>query len=87
MRLIAVHPEFIEMYHEIAEFRREPEELIGMFSEALYIMDRNTEKYMVDELKEKVKLTEQELEAEQKRADSAEKRVRELEAVIAGIKE
>ena len=62
MRLIAVQPEFIEMYREIAEFRREPEELIGMFSEALYIMDRNTEKYMVDELKEKVKLAEQKLE-------------------------
>ena len=62
MRLIEVHPEFSDMYHEIAEFRREPEELIGMFSEALYIMDRNTEKYMVDELKEKVKLAEQKLE-------------------------
>ena len=101
MRLIAVHPEFIEMYREIAEFRREPEELIGMFSEALYIMDRNTEKYMVDELKEKVKLAEQkleqikqeneavrqELEAEKKRADSAEAWATELEAVIAGMKE
>ena len=62
IRLTEAHPEFGEMYQEIAEFRRDPEELIGMFSEALYIMDRNTEKYMVDELKEKVKLAEQELE-------------------------
>ena len=38
------------MYQEITEFRRKPEEVIGMFSEALRIMDRNTTKYMIDEL-------------------------------------
>jgi predicted transposase/invertase (TIGR01784 family) len=51
-KLIEAYPEFLGIYEEIAEFRKDPKELIGMFSEALYIMDRNTEKYMIDELKE-----------------------------------
>ena len=38
-----------------------------MFSEALYIMDKNTERYMIDELKERCN------EAEQ-RADEAEEK-------------
>ncbi len=44
VKLVEAHPEFAEMYQEIAEFRRVPKELIGMVPEALYIMDRNTEK-------------------------------------------
>ena len=72
MKLIDTHPEFAEMYKEIAEFRKDPKELTGMFSEALYIMDRNTEKYMVDELKERVELANQRAEAAEQRADNAE---------------
>ena len=54
MRLINSHPEFLPMYKEITEFRKEPAEVIGMFSEELRIMDRNTTKYMIDELHEQV---------------------------------
>ncbi len=83
MKLIDTHPEFAEMYKEIAEFRKDPKELTGMFSEALYIMDRNTEKYMVDELKERVELANQRAEAAEQRADNEKQRAdskeRELE--------
>ena len=83
MKLIDTHPEFAEMYKEIAEFRKDPKELTGMFSEALYIMDRNTEKYMVDELKERVELANQRAEAAEQHADYEKKRAdskeRELE--------
>jgi len=48
--LLINRPGFLPMYQEITEFRRKPEEVIGMFSEALRIMDRNTTKYMIDEL-------------------------------------
>ena len=77
MKLIDTHPEFAEMYKEIAEFRKDPKELTGMFSEALYIMDRNTEKYMVDELKERVELVTQRAEAAEQRADNAERELEE----------
>ena len=54
LRLLKIHPEFLPMYKEITEFRTDPEEVIGMFSEALKIMDRNTTKYMIDELQETI---------------------------------
>jgi len=38
----------------MAEFGRKPEELITMFSEFLREMDRNTIRYMVDDMKEKI---------------------------------
>ena len=60
MKLIEAYPEFIDIYKEIAEFRRDPKELIGMFSEALLELDRNTERYMIDELKEDVEKAEAE---------------------------
>ena len=54
LRLLDSHPEFLPMYKEIAEFRKKPWEVISMFSEALRIMDRNTTKYMIDELNETI---------------------------------
>ena len=42
MNLLTLYPEFGELYKEIAEFRKNPKELIYMYSEALAIMDRNT---------------------------------------------
>ncbi|MBQ4242206.1 MAG: PD-(D/E)XK nuclease family transposase [Lachnospiraceae bacterium] len=63
MKLIEAYPEFIDIYREIAEFRRDPRELIGMFSEALLELDRNTERYMIDELKEDVEKAEVERDA------------------------
>lgn len=43
-----------ELYAEMAEFGRRPEELVTMFSEMLREMDRNTIRYMVDDMKEQI---------------------------------
>ena len=43
-----------ELYAGMAEFGRKPEELISMFSEFLREMDRNTIRYMVDDMKEQI---------------------------------
>ena len=51
LRITEKYPMFRELYREITRFRYHPKELITMFSDALYIMDRNTERYMIDELK------------------------------------
>ena len=50
--LLENFPEFGELYRELAAFMMNPEELIAMFSEELYIMDRNTERLMVTELQD-----------------------------------
>lgn len=52
--LIRDYPWLEEIYQEIAMLRREPEEVLGMFSEALRILDRNTVKYMVEEMQKEL---------------------------------
>jgi len=54
LKLVEAYPEFLEYYHEINLFRHKPKELIGMFSEALAILDRNTEIYMFEEMQKQV---------------------------------
>ncbi len=51
IRLVSAFPEFLDCYRDLMEFRRHPRELINMYSEALAILDRNTEIYMCEELK------------------------------------
>lgn len=48
--LITNFPEFKTIYQEIADFFRDPKELMNMFSDELRIMDRNTERLMVNDL-------------------------------------
>ena len=60
--LIEAFPRFAPIYQEIADFVKNPEELIGMFSEELYIMDKNMERLMVSELKEEAEQAKSELE-------------------------
>lgn len=51
LRITEKYPMFRELYREVTRFRYHPKELITMYSDALLIMDRNTERYMIDELK------------------------------------
>ena len=60
--LIEAFPCFSTIYQEIADFVKNPEELIGMLSEELYIMDKNMERLMVSELKEEAEQAKSELE-------------------------
>ncbi|MCM1098499.1 MAG: PD-(D/E)XK nuclease family transposase [Ruminococcus flavefaciens] len=61
IRLITAYPEFCELYQEIAEFRKKPEELITMYSEALAIADRNTIRMMIDDMEEEIAAKKKEL--------------------------
>ncbi len=54
IRLVSAYPEFLPCYRDIVEFRRNPKELMFMYSEALAILDRNTEIYMCELLKKEV---------------------------------
>ena len=42
------------MYREIFRFRYEIKELVGMFSEALKILDANTTQYMIEEQQKEI---------------------------------
>lgn len=52
--LCRIYPWLWELYTEMAEFGRKPKELMTMFSEMLREMDRNTIRYMVDDMKEQI---------------------------------
>ena len=62
IRLITEYPEFKAMYQQVYEICRNVEALMGIFSEELRIMDRNTVKYMVDQMQEEIDSQKQELE-------------------------
>lgn len=51
MEVCEAYPEFIPIYQEVFEFSDQVEELVMMFSDALRQMDRNEERYMVEELR------------------------------------
>lgn len=71
-RVIRRYPWSEPIFREMSAYVNNPEEVILMFSEALKIADRNTVKYMIEELQdratqaeEKQKLTEAELQRSQ----------------------
>ena len=62
IQLITEYPEFKAMYQQVYEICRNVEALMGIFSEELRIMDRNTVKYMVDQMQEEIDSQKQKLE-------------------------
>lgn len=76
-KVIASHPKFAELYQEILYFRYHPKEAVQMFSDALRILDENTVKYMVEEMKQELEVKEQEI---QQQKQEMEKQKQELES-------
>ena len=76
-QLIREYPWLEEIYQEIAVLRRKPEEVLGMWSEALRMLDENSLKYYVDELREQVKVAEEKAEEERKKAEEERKKAEE----------
>lgn len=53
-RLIQTYPEFIPMYQSIYDICRNVENVMGLFSEELKILDKNTVMYMIDEMQDTI---------------------------------
>ncbi|MGL6201600.1 MAG: PD-(D/E)XK nuclease family transposase [Lachnospiraceae bacterium] len=62
--LIEKYPEFKDMYDEVYEICRNVEEVMGMYSRELREMDKNTIRYMVEELQDEVDQLKNEKQAE-----------------------
>jgi len=73
LQIISRYPRFRELYEEISQFRTNPKELIGMFSEALRIMDANTVQLMIDEQREELAAQRKELEENKKELEQNKK--------------
>ena len=74
------------MYEEITEYRKSPEEVISMFSEALKIMDRNTTKYMIDELHEQIESQKQTITDQNQTIIDLQQKVTELKEHLTELK-
>ena len=68
-KLVNEYPWLEEIYRELAMLRRKPEEVLGMFSDALKIMDQNTVKYMIDEQQQIMDEQRQILDEQQQKMD------------------
>lgn len=84
--LIKKYPDFRKMYEQIYEICQNIEQVMGMFSKELYELDRNTVRYMIDELqeenarqKEENARQKEELERKEEELQEALRRVKELE--------
>lgn len=74
VNLIEQYPEFKPMYDNIYELCRNVEGVMNMFSEELYILDRNTELYMMDEMQKEIDQQKKNLKSlEEKLSDNKHK--------------
>ena len=77
IKLTEEYPEFKVMYQQVYEMCRNVEGLMGIFSEELKIMDRNTVRYMVDQMQEELDDKQEQLELERHQRREAEQRAEE----------
>ncbi len=54
LRLIDSYPEFKPMYEDVYRLCQNVEKVMGIFSEELRILDRNTVQYMIDEMQTQI---------------------------------
>ena len=86
-QIIEKYPMFREMYQEIIQFRYKPEELIGMYSEALAILDRNTVQYMYEEQKKEIEKQKLELKESNQKLKESDQKLKEKDQEIARLRE
>lgn len=68
-------PEFIPLYEQVFAFRQDAGRLMEMYSEALRIMDRNTERYMVEELQDELEKKKDELQRAEQELQQTEQEI------------
>ena len=61
VQLIETYPDFKAMYQQIYDICRNVENIMGLFSKELEILDRNTVRYMMDEMQEEIDRQKKEL--------------------------
>lgn len=84
--LSSEYPWLAEIYQEIASLRQNPEEVLGMFSEALRMLDQNTMKYMIDEMKQEIDEQKAALAEKDTVIDEKDAVISEKDAEIAALK-
>ena len=79
IRLIEEYPEFRAMYEQAYQICRNMEDVMGLFSEELRILDRNTVQYMIDEMQEKIDAQQASIAEKERLIKEMQRRIAELE--------
>ena len=85
--LITEYPEFKAMYEHMYNMCRNVEDVMGIFSEELKILDRNTVKYMVDEMQETIDEQKKQLETSAETIDEQKKQLKTKQSKIDELQE
>lgn len=81
-KLIKEYPWLEQIYREAASLRRNPEEVLGMYSEALRILDRNTVHYMIEEQKKEIEQSKREIEQGKREIEQNKKELEQSQNTI-----
>lgn len=69
MQLVEKVPEFKALYEEVYTMCQNVERMMEMFSKELEILDKNTVRYMIDEMQEELEGQKKEIKGQQKKLD------------------
>lgn len=70
IRLIEEYPEFKAMYEQAYQICRNVEHIMGIFSEELKILDRNTVQLMIDEMQDTINSQKDTIDSQKSTIDS-----------------
>ena len=77
-----IFPELSEIFNEMNEYLARPEEVLGLFSEALRILNHNTAVLMVDEYRKKYQEMENNLRKEMKKSQEMQQEMQEQQKIL-----
>lgn len=79
IQVIEKYPDFHSLYEQVYIVCQNIEEVMGMFSEELRELDRNTVQLMIDEMQEELNQARKELEKKEKELKQKEKEAKQKE--------
>jgi hypothetical protein len=85
VKLIQEYPQFKSMYEDLYNMCLNIEGVMNMFSKELQLMDRNTAKYMIDELQEQLDTANSTIREKEAALSEKEAALSEKDAIIARL--
>ncbi len=82
LKLIKAYPEFGELYEEVYQICRNTEVMMGLFSEELLEMDKNTVEFMIDEMQDTIDAQKEKLKKQIEEIDKQKEMIGEQERTI-----
>ena len=83
LKLIETHPNFEELYLEIYQACQNTEVMMGLFSEELLEMDKNTVDFMIDEMQDTIDSQAKQIANQQQQLDSLNALIAKLQKQLA----